>query len=98
MQQVVQGLIAVGSLSQPHENDLGRLLQSIKVSTADNVVNVRVDYPVDKALEQLTRAWHDKMGRRNQILAGHGNPPQADGKATPKSESDRGPAAPPEPK
>ena len=124
MQQVVQGLIAIGSLSQPHDNDLGRLLQSIKVSTADNVVNVRVDYPADKAIEQLGQAWRDKMERRDNILRGQGNhgrdrqgqgqahhgqapdrmpaaqgnPPQADGKATPKPESDSGSAAPAEPR
>jgi len=98
MQQVVQGLIAIGSLSQPHDNDLGRLLQSIKVSTADNVVNVRVDYPVDKAIEQLGQAWRDKMERRDKILKGQGNPPRADGKATPKPESDSGSAAPAEPR
>jgi hypothetical protein len=111
MQQVVQGLIAVGSLSQPQDNDLGRLLQSIKVSSADNIVDVRVDYPVDKAIEQLTQASEKLLAHHGNLVfrygekksqaaareknaAPQGQPPQADGKETPKAESDNGPAAP----
>ena len=54
MQQAVQGLIAIGSLSQP---------QSIKVSTDANVVNISVDYPVDRAIDQLTKV-RDQMIRK----------------------------------
>jgi hypothetical protein len=56
MQQVMQGIIAIGSLSQPEGTGLARLLQSIKVSTADNFVNVRFDYPVKGIIEQLAQA------------------------------------------
>jgi hypothetical protein len=54
MQQVAQGIIALGSLSRPDDKDLAQLLQSIKVSTDGNVVNIRVDYPIDRAIEKLT--------------------------------------------
>ncbi len=112
MQQVVQGLIAIGSLSQPQDKDLGRLLQSIKVSTADNIVNVRVDYPVDKAVEQLTQArdkmlapgapdhhqgaprWKQLTQAPDKMPAPQGNPPEAEGKGTPKPQSGSGGTAP----
>jgi hypothetical protein len=60
MEQVVQGLIAIGSLSQPQDKDVAHLLHSIQVSTNDNVVNVGVDFPVDRAIEQLTQV-RDQM-------------------------------------
>ena len=88
MQQVVQGLIAIGSLSQPQDKNLGALLQSIKVSTNGNIVNVRVDYPVDKAIEQLTQA-------QDKVLKHHGNAGKTDRKETPKPESDSAPPAAP---
>jgi hypothetical protein len=104
MQQVVQGLIAIGSLSQPQDKDLGRLLQSIKVSTTGNIVNVRAEYPVDKAIEKLTQA-SKRMGPHFQTptatlapdkaMSGQGNPPQAGGKETPKAESESGSASTP---
>lgn len=69
MQEVMQGIIAIGSLSQPQDKDIAQLLQSIKVSTADNIVNVRVDYPVGRAIQQLARA-------RGKVLKSPGNPPE----------------------
>ena len=63
MQQAVQGLIAIGSLSQPQDKDVAHLLQSIKVSTDANVVNISVDYPVDRAIDQLTKV-RDQMIRK----------------------------------
>jgi hypothetical protein len=77
MEQVVQGLVAIGSLSQPQDKDLGYLLHSIKVSTKDNIVNIGVDYPVDRAIEQLTQA-------RDKMMKKHDNPPAADGKEAEK--------------
>ena len=88
MQQVVQGIIAVGSLSQPQDKDVAQLLQSIKVSTADNVVNVRVDYPVDRAIAQLTQA-------RDKMVQKQGNPPEAGGKETQNPAPQTGSAAAP---
>ena len=72
MQQVVQGLIAVGSLSQPQDNELGRLLRSVKVSSAGNVLNVRVAYPVDQAIEQLTQAREKFLAHNGNFGARHG--------------------------
>jgi len=55
MEQVVQGLVAIGALSQPQDPDLAHLLHSIQVSTKDNIVNVGVDFPVDRAIGHLTK-------------------------------------------
>jgi hypothetical protein len=99
MQQVMQGIIAIGSLSQPQDKDVAQLLQSIKVSTTDNFVNVRVDYPVDRAIEQLA---HSHLGV--QATPAHpatvsigfqkapANPPDGAEKETPNSEP---PSVPP---
>jgi hypothetical protein len=64
MQQVVQGLIAIGSLSQPQNEDLAHLLHSIQVSTKDNIVNVGVDFPVDRAIGHLTQL-SEKMAHKH---------------------------------
>ena len=53
MQQVVQGLIAIGALAQPQDKDVARLLHSINVSSDAKLVNISVDYPVSRAIEQL---------------------------------------------
>ena len=53
MQQVIQGMVALASLSQPDNPDLMQLAQSAKVSTAGNVVSLQVSYPADKAVQML---------------------------------------------
>ena len=70
MQQVMQGIIAIGSLSQPEDTGLARLLQSIKISTADNFVNVRIDYPVKRVIEQLAQAREQVTGEEAAAVAG----------------------------
>jgi hypothetical protein len=72
MEQVVQGLIAIGSLSQPKDQDVAHLLNSIKVSTNGNLVNVGVDYPVERAIAQLKQV-HDRMlHREGESTSGEG--------------------------
>jgi len=53
MQQVIQGLVALATLGQPDNKDLMQLTQSVKISTAEKVVNVSAEYPVEKAIEKL---------------------------------------------
>jgi len=65
MQQVVQGLIAMVSLGQPENKDLAKLVQGIKVSATEKVVSVRVEYPVDKVIQQLeeqVKKKHENAG------------------------------------
>jgi len=54
MQQVIQGMIALASLSQPDNQDLQRLAQSAKVSAAGNIVTLNLGYPADQAVLLLS--------------------------------------------
>jgi hypothetical protein len=102
MQQVMQGILAIGSLSQPQDKDVAQLLQSVKVSTTDNFVNVHVEYPADRAIEQLAHA-----NMRVQATPAHpatvsigfrkdtANPPDAAEKETPNSEPPTAPSGGP---
>jgi hypothetical protein len=53
MQQVIQGMIALASLSQSDNADLQQLAQSAKVSSAGNIVSLQLGYPADKAIEMV---------------------------------------------
>ena len=88
MQEVMQGIIAIGSLSQPQDKDVAQLLQSIKVSTTDNFVNVRVDYPVARAIEQLAQV-------RDKMMGGPGNRRDEGEKETRNVKVPTAPARPP---
>jgi len=55
MQQVIQGVIALGSLGQPENQDLTQLIQSVKTSTDNKTVNVSLEFPVDKAIQQIAK-------------------------------------------
>jgi hypothetical protein len=54
MQQVIQGMIALASLSQTDNQDLWQLTQSAKVSTAGNIVTLKLGYPADQAVQLLS--------------------------------------------
>jgi hypothetical protein len=53
MQQVIQGTVALASLSQQENADLMQLAQSVKVSGDDKMVTVGVEFPVEKAIRLL---------------------------------------------
>jgi hypothetical protein len=53
MQQVIQGTVALASLSQQENPDLMQLAQSVKVSGDDKMVTVGVEFPVEKAIRLL---------------------------------------------
>jgi hypothetical protein len=54
MQQVIQGTVALASLSQSENPDLLQLAQSVKVSSDDKMVSVGIEYPVAKAIEKIS--------------------------------------------
>ena len=54
MQQVIQGMIALASLSQLDNQDLQQLAQSAKVSSAGNIVTLKLGYPADQAVLLLS--------------------------------------------
>jgi hypothetical protein len=66
MQQVIQGTVALASLSQEENPDLMQLAQSVKVSSDDKMVTVGVEYPVAKAIEKLSEKAGDRKGGRAQ--------------------------------
>ena len=61
MQQVIQGTVALASLSQQENPDLIQLAQSVKVSGDDKMVTVGVEFPVEKAIQLLS----EKTGKSN---------------------------------
>jgi hypothetical protein len=56
MQQVVQGIISLVTLSQPPNPDVQALAQSAKVSAQEKLVTVDVGYPVSRAIEKIDKA------------------------------------------
>lgn len=65
IQQVVEGIVALGTLSQSENKELQQLVQSVKVVATDKVLSVNAAYPVDSL---ITRA--------NEMLAEHQKPHQ----------------------
>lgn len=52
IRQVVEGLVALLSLSDSSDPDLATLIKGIKVSSTDQLVTVRADFPLDEALKK----------------------------------------------
>lgn len=53
MQQVLQGLIALGALGQPDNQDLQQLIQATKVSANDRLVTVDLQFPVATVVQKI---------------------------------------------
>jgi hypothetical protein len=53
MQQAIQGLIAIASLSSPDDSDVQQMAESAKVSTHGQIVSLNLDFPADKAVSLL---------------------------------------------
>jgi len=69
MQQVIQGMIALASLSQPNNEDLAQLAQSARVSKSGKIVSLKLDYPADRAIlllsSNLNRHFEQKQRAEN---------------------------------
>ena len=83
MQQVIQGMIALASLSQPDNQDLQQLAQSAKVSTVGNIVSLNLGYPTDKALVMLNSHLEGQKHGES-----HGKKHKSKVKAAPKEPSE----------
>jgi hypothetical protein len=59
MQQVIQGTVALASLSKPENPELMQLAQSVKLTTDDNIVTVGIEYPVDKVIQKINEKNRD---------------------------------------
>ena len=66
MQQVIQGMIALASLTQTDNQDLQQLAQSAKVSATGNVVNLQVGYPADKAIQMVQNHINDNAEHKKR--------------------------------
>jgi hypothetical protein len=53
MQQIIQGMIALGSLAQPDNTNLQQLAESAKVDRAGDVVTLSLNFPADSAMQFL---------------------------------------------
>lgn len=63
IQQVVQGLIAIGTLSQSENPELQQFIRDVKVRVDDLRVSVSLDVPVEKALKEFN---HHTGGAKGQ--------------------------------
>jgi hypothetical protein len=63
IQQVIQGLVALASLSKAENKDLMQLAQSAKVSADENLVSLSLEFPVERAIEKLSEEQHGHDGR-----------------------------------
>jgi hypothetical protein len=55
IQMVVEGIVALGSLSQSENKELQELIQSIKVVSDEKTVSVTAAYPVDSLIGQASK-------------------------------------------
>src|SRR3954468_5654997 len=53
IQQVLQGLLALGALAQSENKDLQELTQAIKISSSEKVVTAKVELPVTTVLDHV---------------------------------------------
>jgi hypothetical protein len=60
IQQVVQGLIALGALSQGNNADLQRLVQAIHVQKTDRFVTLDLSLPVDLIQQKIAEGIRKK--------------------------------------
>jgi hypothetical protein len=66
VQQVIQGTVALASLSQTENQDLMQLTQSVKVSSGDNMVTVGIEYPVAKVIEKIGEKAEGEPRRKSK--------------------------------
>ncbi len=57
MQQIVQGIIALISLSQGNNPDLQQLVQSAKVTCVEKIMSVNIECPVATLLQKVNEAF-----------------------------------------
>ncbi|MDA1274143.1 MAG: hypothetical protein O2960_08835 [Verrucomicrobia bacterium] len=60
IQAVLQGMIALASLSQSDNHELQRLIQGINVSSAGDIVTIKLQYPLGEALKKLEGEIEDR--------------------------------------
>ncbi len=76
IQQVVQGMIALASLSQPNNHDLQQLAQSARVSSAGKIVSLKLGYPADQAILMLTSNINRHIEQKQTVENGDDQEPK----------------------
>jgi hypothetical protein len=76
MQQVVQGMVALASLTASDNEDIQLLTDSAKVSAAGNIVSLNLNFPADKALVILNKLL-DRRDQQRELRAQTTNAPPA---------------------
>jgi hypothetical protein len=79
MQQVIQGMIALASLTASENDDVQLLTDSAKVSATGNIVSLNLNFPADKALLILNTQL-DRRDHEREIRAQTNAPPKTDDK------------------
>jgi hypothetical protein len=75
MQQVIQGMIALASLTASENDDVQLLTDSAKVSATGNIVSLNLNFPADKALLILSTQL-DRRDQEREIRAQTNAPPK----------------------
>ena len=63
--KIVQGLLALVSLSQVDNQDLAELAQSSQVDTQGNEVTVAIDYPIERVMQLVQAAARDHQNHQH---------------------------------
>ncbi len=63
MQQVLQGLLALGMLSQDQNKDLATLVQGLKVGGAEKLVSVNLELPAETIIARMNEKQSKKKRR-----------------------------------
>jgi len=63
IRQVVEGIIALGSLSQSENKELQDLIQSIKVTATEKVLSVNAAYPVDSLITRASSMLEEEQSK-----------------------------------
>lgn len=69
MQQVLEGMVALVSLGQPENQDLADLAKAIKVSAADQLINVSVELPTSRIIAKITDEMSSKPAKEKPAHA-----------------------------
>ena len=77
IQQVVEGILALASLSQSENKELQQLVQSVKVVATEKVVSVTAAFPVDSIITKAGQMMADEQNPRHKAETSTAEKPEA---------------------
>ncbi|MGO9200219.1 MAG: hypothetical protein ACLQM8_06710 [Limisphaerales bacterium] len=78
IQQVVEGILALASLSQSENKELQQLVQSVKVVATEKAVSVTAAFPVDSIIAKAGQMMADEQKRHHKAETSTAERPEAD--------------------